>query len=87
MASVEVASIGRIYYVALSEWGLTPKWINDNWTEELLALMFLKRKEDIDASRPKQEEAPTNVYVPMGPARRLGNKSFFNRHHIKVKKV
>ncbi len=75
-----------MYYIALSEWGLTPQWINENWTEELLALMFLKRKEMFDELRPKANEEVPN-YVPMGPAIRRSNKSFFKRHNLKTKKV
>lgn len=26
------------------EWGITPEYINANWTEELLTLMFLKKR-------------------------------------------
>ena len=86
MAAGEAASIGRVYYIALSEWGLTPQWINENWTEELLALMFVKRKEMFDELRPK-EEMPQPEYVPMGPAIRRSNKSFFKRHNLNIKKV
>lgn len=32
-----------MYETALYEWKLTPDYINDNWTEELLALMFVSR--------------------------------------------
>lgn len=32
----------------LTEWGLTPEYINEKWTEELLSLMFQKRNERIE---------------------------------------
>lgn len=27
----------------MTEWGVTPEYINNRWTEELLTLMFIKR--------------------------------------------
>jgi hypothetical protein len=47
-----------LYEVALVEWHVTPDEINENWTEELLTLMFLKREERLTRV-PKQVSAPT----------------------------
>lgn len=40
-----------MYETALYEWKLTPEWINDNWTEELLALMFISRLKRLRAEQ------------------------------------
>lgn len=37
--------------MALSEWHLTPEYINENWTEELLALMMSARVEKLKRAR------------------------------------
>jgi hypothetical protein len=34
--------------VALSEWGLTPDYVNQEWTPEILWLMFYERKDNIE---------------------------------------
>ena len=39
----ELATVGELYELALSEWHLTPHQINYEWTEEQLTLMFKKR--------------------------------------------
>lgn len=36
--------------MALTEWSLTPEYINEHWTEELLALMLKAR---VDRMKPK----------------------------------
>lgn len=40
--------MGEIYELALIEWGVTPEYINENWTEELLSLLFEKRGQRIE---------------------------------------
>jgi len=35
----------------LREWGLTPEYINEYWTEELLVLMFISRARSIKRQR------------------------------------
>lgn len=70
-----------MYEVALTEWGLTPDYINANWTEELFALMLITRNQRIDRQnlrrKPKDEQG----------FRRLSNEEFFRRHNIKVTAV
>lgn len=50
------ATIGNIYYIALAEWHLTPAYINENWTEEMLLLMFQKRREYLRPLAQQQEQ-------------------------------
>jgi hypothetical protein len=47
----------------MTEWGLTPEYILDNWTEELFTLMFVKRAERIEAMTKavKHDAAPAPV--------------------------
>jgi hypothetical protein len=43
--------------VVLTEWGLTPEYVNENWTEELLHLMLksrAKRFNRVVAETPKR---------------------------------
>jgi hypothetical protein len=43
--------------VVLTEWGLTPEYVNENWTEELLHLMLksrAKRFNGVVAEAPKR---------------------------------
>ena len=53
--SARYASIARAYYVALSEWGLTAEVINE-WTPELLWLMFRERSKEIRRLREMQRQ-------------------------------
>jgi hypothetical protein len=73
-------TIGTVYELALWEWGLTPEWINANWTEELLALMFTKRKERIERMRAK-------VPGEGQPPGRMDNKRFMDKHNLRVKRL
>jgi hypothetical protein len=68
-----------LYELALIDWHLTPEYINEHWTEELLCLMFVKRRERIERITPSQMTEVSGV-------KKIGNKEFFERHRIKVKK-
>jgi hypothetical protein len=68
-----------LYELALIEWHLTPEYINERWTEELLCLMFVKRRERL------QRIAPSRM-TEVGVVKKIGNKEFFERHGIKVKR-
>jgi hypothetical protein len=54
----------------LAEWHLPPGYINRHWTEELLALMFLKRNERL--SPESKEDLPK----PAG-TKTVSNEDFF----------
>jgi hypothetical protein len=58
-----------VYETALVDWHLTPEYINEHWTEELLTLMFVKRKVRFDRMRKsisKQTETSSPVkYAPV----------------------
>ena len=53
--------------MALSEWGVSAEVLNDNWTPELLWLMFRERSKEIRRLREAQRETgepearPVNV--------------------------
>lgn len=53
----------------LSEWHLTPAYINENFTEELILLLFEKRAERFKALKPmtgpKTPSKPTAGYEAM----------------------
>lgn len=70
-----------MYEFALSEWGLTPDYINRKWTEELLSLMFQSRGRRL--ARGKKDDEPATV------TRKVSNDEFFARHGnlVKVRKV
>lgn len=57
-----------MYELALLEWGLPPAYLNDEWTEELLALMFHKRSERL------------NGFAPRESANRMSNEDFFKKY-------
>lgn len=57
------------------EWGLTPEYINRNWTEELLALMFQARLKRFERAAPP-------AWVPQ--KKYLSNDEFFRKHDIPV---
>lgn len=62
--------------MALTEWGLTPAYLNAEWTDELLQLMLEKRVVRLGRRyRPTSDD---------GLARRVSNSEFFARHGIKV---
>jgi hypothetical protein len=46
--------------VALTEWHLTPEYINNNWTEELLALMMTARIDRLKRKANVKYHAPIN---------------------------
>jgi len=48
-------TIARAYFVALAEWHLTPHYINEEWSPELLWLMFHERHLEIQRMRTKAE--------------------------------
>ena len=48
-------SIARAYFIALTEWSLTPQYVNDEWSPELLWLMFHERLLDIERRSPKED--------------------------------
>lgn len=61
-----------MYEIALAEWKLTPEYLNENWTEELLALMFQKRYE--------------RLLPPKVTDTRLSNEEYFKKYNITVDK-
>lgn len=64
-----------MYEIALSEWHVTPDYINRNWTEELLQLMFLKREERLAA------------IANGGKSTKYRDKNLFENMGQKVKRV
>ena len=71
-----------MYEFALSEWHLTPDYINSRWTEELLSLMFQSRGRRLQRGKKNDDEARPVM-------RKVSNDEFFARHgnFIKVRKV
>lgn len=63
-------------------WGVTPQDINENWTEELLGLMFQKmivrihRTKAVPAGALPQSEPGR---APLPPKRKLSANEFFDR--------
>ena len=77
--------------MALSEWHLTPEYINENWTEELIALMLKARYERINYKRQVNYRTPINdgKYHPehhADAATLFGKMSGFGAHGLKVTK-
>jgi hypothetical protein len=69
----------------LCEYGLTPEYVNDSWTEELLALMMLKRRERIETvSKGKREQLTVGNETVL--AKRVSNEQFFQATGLRVKK-
>jgi len=68
-----------VFEVALFEWKLTPEYINSQWTEEKLQLMFEARTKRLQRTFSPPVERP--------PLRKSSNSEFFARHHIRVKEV
>lgn len=51
--------------MVLSEWHLTPEYLQENWTEEILQLMLEARIDRLKRLRPSQEEPKLEkTYVP-----------------------
>jgi hypothetical protein len=63
----------------LSEWHVTPEYINEHWTEELFAFLFEKRNEKLRRFNNSEENSQD---VP-----KIENGMFFRAHGITVKKV
>lgn len=71
-----------MYEIALAEWGVTPEYVNEYWTEELLALMFIKRRDRFQQYGKQQNETPKLRRT------KLGLKEFARVHRgIKVHTV
>ena len=73
--------MGEVYEYALYDWGLTPEYINDNWTEEKLGMLMEKlgkrRREEI---RLRARLAGVKMRGEEGEL--LSNKDFFRKHGI-----
>jgi hypothetical protein len=65
-----------MYYIALSEWRLTPEYINRHWTEELLGLMFMKRNESL-----------SELNNPQSKKKVMSDKDLFAKMGVKVRRV
>jgi hypothetical protein len=72
--------VGEAYEYALCDWGLTPEYINENWTEEKFGLLMRKlgnrRRDDVRlraalAGAKMRDEGDL-----------LSNKDFFRKHGI-----
>lgn len=59
------------------EWHLTPEYIYEHWTEELLTLMFMKRKRRV------QRKAEAEGLIP----REVSNEQAFEKAGIEVERV
>ena len=53
-------TVGDLYETALYEWSLTPEYINDIWTEELLQVMFEARLRRIKLAYARPEVAQSD---------------------------
>ncbi len=73
--------MGEVYEYALYDWGLTPEYINDKWTEEKLGLLMQKlgkrRRKEI---RLRARLAGVKMRGEEGEL--LSNKDFFRKHGI-----
>jgi hypothetical protein len=56
--------------VALTEWGLTPEYLNETWTEELLHLMFVSRGRRFERARGPQVTTPSGFVQHDGESTR-----------------
>lgn len=65
----------------MSTWGLMPDDINENWTEERLALMFVKHNERVRAESGESES--TGGAEP----KRITDQDFFRQMGVKVETV
>lgn len=65
----------------LSEWHLTPEYVNTHWTDEILASMVQARRDRLRGSEhpPVEQEQPT-------PSKMLSDAELFKRMNIKVTK-
>lgn len=59
----------------MTEWGVTPEYINNRWTEELLTLMFVKRTKRI--KRTTQKEISENGNVSEAPKKKVKDTEMF----------
>jgi hypothetical protein len=69
--SGEPLSIGAAFELALVEWHLSPEYLNENWTEELLALMFQKRNERIERAQATTAGESTTARPSQPASRRV----------------
>jgi hypothetical protein len=58
--------------VALAEWSLTPEYVNDRWSPEILWLMFHERKLELERVREAQGQEPEQE-----PRRRISDAEMF----------
>jgi hypothetical protein len=79
----DLATVGELYELALSEWHLTPQQINTEWTEEQLVLMFKKRHqrlkrmaEEIEKLRDGDDARGTSESKA---PKRVSNDAFFSK--------
>jgi len=69
-----------MYYVALEEWGITPDYINQQWTPEILFVMFRERKENIRRIEEQQEEDRQRMENgDTGPRRKISDVELFRK--------
>lgn len=72
------------------EWHVTPEYINENWTEELLTLMFMKRKVRIDkllAATKRSVGAAPVEYEPLAVPRRMSDTDFIAKHAASYRRI
>ena len=62
--------------MALSEWNLTPQYVNEEWTPEILWLMFHERVLEID-KRNELMKAPTERTDDGGERRFVSDAELF----------
>jgi hypothetical protein len=66
-----------MYAIALAEWHVTPDYINENWTEELLALMFEKHAAYLRRINPEKDKTG-----------QMSSDDFFEKYpHLKPERV
>ncbi len=73
-----------MYELLLYKWYLSPDYIMDNWTDEMLQLMTLKFMKRVEAI---QESLPDSRGSSYEGVRRISDISLFNRLGIKVIKA
>jgi hypothetical protein len=73
-------TVGGIYELALVEWGVTPEYINENWTEEELVVLFNARNRRLEAMLAKSK--------PQGEGKRMvSDRELFRRAGVQVQQV
>jgi len=65
-----------MYELALVEWHVTPEYINEHWTEEILQLLFVSRRKRFNA-QPKPEYTGSVHH-------RMSNEQFFSKNGFSV---